>query len=212
MSISSSKDKVIQSAITLFNSKGYDGTSIRDIAANANVNVATVSYYFKNKKGLLEHLISSYLDQYIKVMESAILQSKHQNTRECLHQVIKAILQFQSENRHLSRFVFREMTLDNVLTREVMSTYLAKEKFYLKQLFEQGIRTKEFRKLSIPSVIAQLKGMLSMPFLQPQYLTEVLHVIPYDDYFFKQFMKEMHNWIDLSICNIHTPALKAAHL
>jgi hypothetical protein len=61
-------------------------------------------------------------------------------------------------------------------------------------------------------VIAQMKGMLIMPFLQPQYLTEVLHVIPYDDYFYKQFMKEMQSWIELSICNIQTPTLKTAHL
>jgi AcrR family transcriptional regulator len=211
MSTPSSKDRVIQASVSLFNTKGYDGTSVRDIAENANVNVSIISYYFKNKKGLLEYLISSYLDQYIKVMEDVMHTDNH-NAKDCLFQMIKAIIQFQSENRHLSRFVFREMTLDNVLTREVMSTYLAKEKYYLKHLFEQGIRTKEFRKVSIPSVIAQMKGMLIMPFLQPQYLTEVLHVIPYDDYFYKQFMKEMQSWIELSICNIQTPTLKTAHL
>jgi AcrR family transcriptional regulator len=207
-----SKEKVIQASISLFNTKGFDGTSIRDIAAKANVNVAIVSYYFKSKKGLLEHLITSYLDQYIKVMEDVFSTAESLSAREGLHKMTKALLLYQAEHRHLARFVNREMTLDNVLIREVMTTYLAKEKYFLKQLFERGIRSKEFRKLSIPSIIAQYKGMLIMPILQPQYLMEVLHVIPYDDYFYKQYIKGMRNWIDLSICQTTTSELKVAHL
>ncbi|MED4214161.1 TetR family transcriptional regulator, partial [Priestia megaterium] len=39
------KQKVIDAAISLFNTKGYDGTSVRDIAKRADVNVANISYY-----------------------------------------------------------------------------------------------------------------------------------------------------------------------
>ena len=52
-----SKDAIILAAISLFNTKGFDGTSIRDIAAKANVNVATISYYFQNKDGLLDFVL-----------------------------------------------------------------------------------------------------------------------------------------------------------
>ncbi|MBM6617433.1 forespore capture DNA-binding protein RefZ [Bacillus suaedaesalsae] len=212
MNSTSAKDKVIEASITLFNTKGFDGTSIRDIASKAGVNIANVSYYFKNKQGLLEYLISSYMDQYIQVIERVMKKAESQNSRESLFQLVQAIMNFQTENKHLTRFVFREMTLDNVLTREVMTTYLAKEKYYIKHLLDTGIRTKEFRKVSISSTIAQLKGMLIMPFIQPQYLTEVLHVIPYEDYFYKQYVTELQKWIDLSICIDYTPSLKAALL
>jgi AcrR family transcriptional regulator len=206
----SSKEKVIQASIGLFNTKGFDGTSIRDIAENANVNIAIVSYYFKNKKGLLEYLISLFLDQYIQVIEEVLVENDSLTAKEKLRSLTRALLRYQAENRHLARFVYREMTLDNVLIREVMATYLAKEKYYFKQLFEEGVRLNEFRKLAIPSVIAQFKGMLTIPVLQPQYFTEVLHIIPYDEYFFKQFSKEMENWIELSICHTPLTELKAA--
>lgn len=197
---SSSKEKVINASIGLFNTKGYNGTSIRDIAEKANVNIAIISYYFKNKKGLLEHLISIYFDQYIQVIEKVLDEHDMSTSKEKLRALTKALLKYQMENRHLARFVYREMTLDNLLIREVMSTYLAKEKFHFKKAFEDGVHSKEFRKLDLPFVIAQYKGMLSMPVLQPQYFTEVLHIIPYDDYFLKQYMREMENWIELSIC------------
>jgi AcrR family transcriptional regulator len=197
-----SKEKVINAAISLFNTNGFNGTSVRDIADKANVNVAIISYYFKSKKGLLEYLITSFLDQYIQEIENVSLNVKYISAREALVQTIRTIIHFQTSNRHLARFVYREMTLDNVLIRELMATYLAKEKYFLKQLLEKGMKTQEFRKLSVSSVIAQLKGMITMPYLQPQYLTEVLHILPHDDYFYKQFQEEMETWIDLSICQV----------
>lgn len=51
------KQKVIDAAISLFNTKGYDGTSVRDIAKRADVNVANISYYFAGKQGLLNDLL-----------------------------------------------------------------------------------------------------------------------------------------------------------
>ena len=41
----------------MFAENGFDGTSIRDIAKDANVNIAMISYYFGSKEKLLERLI-----------------------------------------------------------------------------------------------------------------------------------------------------------
>jgi AcrR family transcriptional regulator len=49
--------QILQIAEKLFASKGYDGTSIRDISKEASVNIAMVSYYFGSKEKLLESLI-----------------------------------------------------------------------------------------------------------------------------------------------------------
>jgi AcrR family transcriptional regulator len=49
--------QIIQVAETLFAQKGFDGTSIRDIAKEAKINIAMISYYFGSKEQLLESLI-----------------------------------------------------------------------------------------------------------------------------------------------------------
>ncbi|MFT7165219.1 MAG: AcrR family transcriptional regulator, partial [Flavobacterium sp.] len=49
--------KILQVAETLFAEKGFDGTSIRNIAKEAKINIAMVSYYFGSKERLLESLI-----------------------------------------------------------------------------------------------------------------------------------------------------------
>jgi AcrR family transcriptional regulator len=49
--------QILQIAEKLFAEKGFDGTSIRDIAKEAVINVAMVSYYFGSKEKLLESLV-----------------------------------------------------------------------------------------------------------------------------------------------------------
>lgn len=46
--------QIIETAEGLFAKKGFDGTSVRDIAEEAGINVAMISYYFGSKEKLLE--------------------------------------------------------------------------------------------------------------------------------------------------------------
>lgn len=56
------KEAIVKAAISLFNSNGYSGTSVRDIANLAKVNTATIAYYFNNKAGLLEYCFMYFLN------------------------------------------------------------------------------------------------------------------------------------------------------
>ncbi len=46
------KDKIVSVASELFATRGYDGTSIREIAKTADVNLAAVNYHFTSKQSL----------------------------------------------------------------------------------------------------------------------------------------------------------------
>lgn len=46
------KSKILDVAARLFASKGFDGTSVRDIAQEAEVNIASVNYHFTSKQSL----------------------------------------------------------------------------------------------------------------------------------------------------------------
>jgi AcrR family transcriptional regulator len=49
--------EILNVAERLFAEEGFDGTSVRDIAKKANINVAMISYYFGSKEKLLEALV-----------------------------------------------------------------------------------------------------------------------------------------------------------
>lgn len=48
----SARERILEVAGVLFNTKGYDGTTIRDIMQQANASNATLVKYFENKIGL----------------------------------------------------------------------------------------------------------------------------------------------------------------
>ena len=52
-SLSTKQTQLLDTAETLFSQKGFDGTSVRDIAEAAGINTAMISYYFGSKEALL---------------------------------------------------------------------------------------------------------------------------------------------------------------
>ncbi|NSL51311.1 forespore capture DNA-binding protein RefZ [Calidifontibacillus erzurumensis] len=210
--VKKTKQKVFDAAVSIFNSKGYNGTSVREIAEKANVNIALISYYFKGKKGLLEELFISFLEQYLVVLGDAFKKVDVLPAKSVLCNMVTAVLKFQSENHQLARLVHREITLDTMLVREIMSTYLTKEKYFFQTVLEVGMKQKEFRKLPLMITIMQLKALLTMPYLQPQYMIEVLHLNPAEPYFVSKYQKEIYRWIeeDLSLPS-ERPALSVVN-
>lgn len=47
------KNMIIEKAIDLFGSKGFRGTSIRDIAKSVDMSISSIYHYFGNKEGLM---------------------------------------------------------------------------------------------------------------------------------------------------------------
>lgn len=48
---------VLDVALPLFADRGFSGTSVRDVARAAGVNVATLAYHFRDKQGLYEEVV-----------------------------------------------------------------------------------------------------------------------------------------------------------
>jgi len=55
------KSRLLDAAEELFCEHGFKGTSIRDIAASAGCNIASVNYYFGSKEGLYEEVWHRHL-------------------------------------------------------------------------------------------------------------------------------------------------------
>ncbi|ETI66363.1 forespore capture DNA-binding protein RefZ [Neobacillus vireti] len=194
------KEAIVKAAISLFNSNGYSGTSIRDIASLANVNPAAIAYHFKNKTGLLEFCFMHFFEQYISKIEEAYAFIDR-GAKECLKRIVADLLFYQSENIQLTSFVYREMSIESQVVREIMSTYSLKEKYYFQKIFERGFEWNEFRPHSIPYLIIQLKGLLMMPFMNTSYMREVLYVFPNEQFFQQKYLKDIHLWIDKALCS-----------
>ncbi|WP_202078555.1 forespore capture DNA-binding protein RefZ [Caldalkalibacillus salinus] len=190
------KDKIIEAATDLFYFEGFKSTTVRQIAKKASVNPALVSYYFGSKKGLLEALMVNFYESYFEVLESQRkMLSEQQDVHHKLLSLVNVAFNYLFESYKMTRFIYRELTLDSMLIREVMSTYISKEKYYYLSVMEEALEKEQISAIDIEMVVLQILNILYMPFLQPQVIREVYHMEPLSMTFKKRYYDQLSGWI-----------------
>ena len=117
------KQKILQSANDLFAKNGFAGTSVRDIASKANVNLAAINYHFNNKETL-----------YNKVFEYNYDHIKHQvqklgETCKTTVELVNAVFQFFISSESAIMNTFKIFLSDSVGADHVELTFDEKEDF-----------------------------------------------------------------------------------
>ena len=57
------KERILRASIELFSKKGFDATSVTEIAQSAEVTKALIYYYFRSKEEIMDSLVQSLLDK-----------------------------------------------------------------------------------------------------------------------------------------------------
>ena len=57
----SSKETILQNALSLFAQRGFDSVGISEICESAKITKPTLYYFFKSKDGLLEEILKTFL-------------------------------------------------------------------------------------------------------------------------------------------------------
>lgn len=118
------KERILNTALSLFAKKGYSAVGVREIAAEANVNIAMISYYFEGKIGILKHIIEIYFSSYHELFKDS--NSPDLSAEECLEQLIQKIIYFIKENRELTTTVFNTLPFDIPEIAEIKREYIQK--------------------------------------------------------------------------------------
>ncbi len=108
-----SKQKIFGVASKMFADKGFDGTSIRDIAKEANVSLASINYHFRSKHQLyLEILVENHkkMEAHFKSLESLELSFE-----DLVVEIYKKMFDHASDMTN----VFRMITSDFSLPEDV---------------------------------------------------------------------------------------------
>lgn len=141
--------EIIHVAEKLFALDGFDGTSVRSIAAKAHVNVAMISYYFGSKERLLESIVlyringlrlqlenlvtedlspivkmNKIVDYYIQQMMSnmriyKIIQNEISNKKRDFK--LNAFEEVKKDNLKLIKFVITEGQMQGLFKQDVHS-------------------------------------------------------------------------------------------
>lgn len=101
--------QLLDVAERLFAKNGYEAVSIRQLASEAGMNVAMVSYYFGSKEKLFEALLENKLPKTRAQLEN--LAKTDMSPWEKLSRTIELYVEKFYEGRDFHRVVTREMSL-----------------------------------------------------------------------------------------------------
>lgn len=172
------EQKIYEAAVKLFDSNGFDGTTVRQIAGEAGVNLALISYYFKNKKGLLEFVMIRYFEPLFQLLEGTSRQ-RTSTTEDLLTEMLQILIRYQSENARVTRIIQRELSVESMLAREIMSIYLTQQKHFFVSVLEEAVERGELDEaLNIDLTVISLLSIAHYPYLNPQWIREVFYLEP----------------------------------
>jgi len=144
-----SKDKrilIIEKAEKLFAAHGFSGTSVREIANAAEVNVAMISYYFGSKEKLLMEIFA-YRGDYLKTRIDDLLNNKSLSWWNKLDLIIDHYVEKIKANKYLHQIISKEVDLNSDSEISLFIQERKKEHFkILAQFVNQGKQQDAFNK------------------------------------------------------------------
>jgi AcrR family transcriptional regulator len=184
------KTYIIDAAVELFAEKGFEGTSIRDIATKANVNVAMINYYFGSKEKLFECMVEQKAAYTRGVLEE-IVTDKSLSEIEKIDRIIDSYISRLFTNRMFHRVIHQEMMLNQreSLQQSIVNV-LSPNSLVIKNVIESGIKKGSFKKVDSALVIATLVGTINQVLLSKRMCNRLLDkdedYVPYEDAKFKK--------------------------
>jgi len=155
------KEHIISSAIELFAERGFEGTSIRDLAAKADVNIAMVNYYFGSKYKLFEAMVVQKAS-YMREKLEEIANDKSKSEIEKMDTVIEAYVNRILSQHQYHRIIHQELMLKQ--REEVHNSIISifsKNTLIIKSIIEQGIKKKVFKKVDPELTFATILGTIN---------------------------------------------------
>jgi AcrR family transcriptional regulator len=113
------RDAVLDAAVELFNRKGYDATSVSDLADELGVTKSAVYHHVSSKEELLAEILDAALVELEAAVELAASStgSAYERLRTVVHQSIETLVEHQPEVTLLLRVRGNSPTEDAALHR-----------------------------------------------------------------------------------------------
>lgn len=102
------RGRILNSAVTLFAERGFDGTATKTIADHAGVPAGLLFYYFSSKEHLLEEILEG--DTWYDAFRSLLETLPDGPALERFSALAIGMLQWMEHNRERALVFFQEMT------------------------------------------------------------------------------------------------------
>jgi AcrR family transcriptional regulator len=104
----STEEKLKEAARTVFTRKGYAATTVRDIAAEANINLALVNYYFRSKEKLFDLIMTETIQKLFEKIRP-IIYDETTTITEKMESIVDQYLDLLTANPDFPLFIVNDL-------------------------------------------------------------------------------------------------------
>ena len=111
--------QVLLSSLKLFSEIGFENTTASLIAKEAGVSEGTVFSYFKTKEGILEAILSTFLEQVIPDFSQKKFTANQETFSVFLRSIVRDRLVFIQENQMQVKILLNRSFIDNTIANQL---------------------------------------------------------------------------------------------
>ena len=155
------KEQILEVAEELFAQKGFEGTSVRELARKAGINIAMISYYFGSKEKLFESLVE-YRASFMREKLQILRRDESQDPLTKIERMIDLYVDRIVSHNLFSRILHRELSLQQRSEmHDAIADILLRNLHEMRKIIHEGYRKKIFRRADAELVIATIIGTVT---------------------------------------------------
>ncbi len=166
------RESILKSAERLFAEKGFELTTVREIAQGSGVNVAMIYYYFKTKEGLHQEIIEESFSHLYHSLTEGVDEEKR--PEEKIHDVIKVYVTFLHHHKNHHRIILRETVSQSDHIEMIVKKYVSNNFNLIHGVIEEGVRAGVFKKQDTALSTFSLVGMILYYFTYEPIFTRLI--------------------------------------
>lgn len=142
--MSSTKEKLKQAALALFARRGYEGTTMNDIAEKVGINKASIYNHYKNKEALFIAVYQEVAEEYEKLNKRVIEHAQRMDIAERISYMFEARILFYYRNPEVQAFwnqitLFTPAALSQPYWNDILKREERMQKF-MEDTFSEGMQ------------------------------------------------------------------------
>jgi len=159
----STEEKIKDAARKIFTKKGFLATTIRDIAAEADINIASINYYFRSKEKLFEFIMDETIGGIFKKIEP-VLNNEEMSVDEKIEICVGYYIDNVLENPDFVFFTVSEVMSGSLTNPSMVNKMKTLEKSHFAQQLKQ-LHTSGKINFHPVNLFWNVSGMIFFPFL-----------------------------------------------
>ena len=144
------KQAFLDTALELFNEKGYEKTTINDIIKNMGVSKGAFYHYFDSKEDVIEQISDNYAERVLRV--TGLLADrkdlKAADKINQLFQIVQGYKRSSGERRKRIKQIFQDGQ-NLKLERKILTKLRRQMAVSLEKIIREGVENKEFRPVNV---------------------------------------------------------------